>query len=713
MYKGQSLYLTRLENGIVELCFDRSGESINKFDVRTIDELKAATAVLHNALAQNTVAIKGILVTSAKETFIVGADIFEFVNLFKLPAEQIETFNADQANAFTQFENLSIPIVTAVNGLALGGGFEMTLASDYRVFSSTAQVGLPEITLGIFPGYGGTVRLPRLIGAELTIDWIGSGKPQTAASAQAAGATDYVVEADDLRTTALDVLHKAIANADEWRARRTKRAESFEIKPETLAAARAKFSPTSPQLPAGLAAIELLHQAASQTRDKALKMEAHAFSTIAKTQAASSLVRIFINDQVLKKKGKTEANLSRPIKRAAVLGAGIMGGGIAYTSAIRKTPVIMKDIAQKALDLGITEATNLLARQVQTGRIDKTRADVVLASIKPQLDYSEFDSVDVVVEAVVENINVKRSVLREVETAVRPDAVLASNTSSLVIADMASALTRPENMVGMHFFNPVPLMPLVEVIRGPQTSDVAAATIATYARAMGKIPIVVRDCPGFLVNRILTPYAIGFLQLLRDGADFIKIDKVMETFGWPMGPAYLQDVIGMDTASHVFDTISEGYGERMHIGFKNALKVLVENGHLGQKTQRGFYRYEADSKGRLQKHIAADTQTLLQSVVAAPRDFNDAEIIERTMLPMILEAARCLEEGVVESAAEIDTALLLGLGFPRYLGGPLQYADWLGLKHLVARSGHYRELGSLYTPPASLITMATNDKTFY
>jgi 3-hydroxyacyl-CoA dehydrogenase/enoyl-CoA hydratase/3-hydroxybutyryl-CoA epimerase/enoyl-CoA isomerase len=437
------------------------------------------------------------------------------------------------------------------------------------------------------------------------------------------------------------------------------------------------------------------------------------FSNVAKTQAAASLVRIFINDQVLKKKGKTEANLSRPLQRAAVLGAGIMGGGIAYTSAVRKTPVIMKDIAQKALDLGTTEAKNLLARQVQSGRMDQARADAVLASIKPQLDYSEFDTVDVVVEAVVENINVKRSVLREVEAVVRPDTVLASNTSSLVIADMANVLQRPENMVGMHFFNPVHMMPLVEVIRGPQTSEQAAATIAMYARAMGKTPIIVRDCPGFLVNRILTPYAIGFMQLLRDGADFVKVDQVMEDFGWPMGPAYLQDVIGMDTAAHVFDTISAGYGERMRIGFKNAIKVLVEHGHLGQKTQRGFYQYSADAKGRLQKQFTADTQTLLQPFVAAPRDFSEAEIIERTMLPMMLEAVRCLEEGVAESAAEIDTALLLGLGFPRYLGGPLQYADWLGLKHVVARCEHYQALGSLYAPTAKMLAMAAQGKSFY
>jgi 3-hydroxyacyl-CoA dehydrogenase/enoyl-CoA hydratase/3-hydroxybutyryl-CoA epimerase/enoyl-CoA isomerase len=708
MYTGQSLYLKRLDNGIVELCFDRQGESINKFDVRTINELKAATQVLRAASD-----VQGVLVTSAKDAFIVGADIFEFASLFKLPAVELEAYIADQASVFTEFDDLPFPTVTAINGFALGGGFEMTLASDYRVMASTAQVGLPEVGLGIFPAYGGTVRLPRLIGAELTIDWISSSKPQTAAAALAARAVDNVVEPAELRASALDLLRNAIANATEWRARRNKRHGTFAANTEIFTAARAKFLPANKHLPAALIAVELLQQAAVCTRDEAIRLEAREFAKVAKTQGAASLVRIFINDQALKKKGKTEASLSRPIKRAAVLGAGIMGGGIAYTTAVRKTPVIMKDIAQKALDLGTSEASNLLARQVQTGRLDQTRADAVLASIKPQLDYSEFDSVDVVVEAVVENINVKRTVLKEVEAVVRPDTVLASNTSSLVIADMANVLQRPENMVGMHFFNPVPLMPLVEVIRGPQTSAIAAATIAMYARAMGKTPIVVRDCPGFLVNRIFTPYTIGFLHLLRDGADFIKIDQVMEKFGWPMGPAYLQDVIGIDTAAHVFDTISAGYGARMQMQFKHALTVLAELNHFGQKSQRGFYRYEADAKGRSQKLIADDTKMLLQSVTAPARDFSETEIIERTMLPMIIEAVRCLEEGVADSAAEIDTALLLGLGFPRYLGGPLQYADWLGLKHIVARCEQYRELGPLYVPTERMVEMAASGKTFY
>jgi 3-hydroxyacyl-CoA dehydrogenase / enoyl-CoA hydratase / 3-hydroxybutyryl-CoA epimerase / enoyl-CoA isomerase len=276
------------------------------------------------------------------------------------------------------------------------------------------------------------------------------------------------------------------------------------------------------------------------------------------------------------------------------------------------------------------------------------------------------------------------------------------------------ALQRPENFAGMHFFNPVPVMPLVEVIRGAKTSEIAAATIAGFATAMGKTPVVVKDCPGFLVNRIFTPYVIAFLQLIRDGADFEKVDTVMENFGWPMGPAYLQDVIGMDTSSHVFDVIIAGYPERMRVDFEDAIHLMVEQRRLGQKSGLGFYRYEANAKGRPIRMHAAEAHGLLETVQPHGRKmFSDEEIADRLMLPMILEAAVCLEEGVVETAAELDTSLILGLGFPRHLGGPLKYADTLGLNHLVSKCERYASLGRGYLPSETLRESARAGKQFH
>jgi 3-hydroxyacyl-CoA dehydrogenase/enoyl-CoA hydratase/3-hydroxybutyryl-CoA epimerase/enoyl-CoA isomerase len=327
----------------------------------------------------------------------------------------------------------------------------------------------------------------------------------------------------------------------------------------------------------------------------------------------------------------------------------------------------------------------------------------VRRSVRPQLDFDGFGKVDLLVEAIVENIGIKKRVLADVESLLGEQAVIASNTSSLSIAEMASVLKRPQNFVGMHFFNPVPLMPLVEVIRGPATDAAAAATAAAYAATMGKTPIIVQDCPGFLVNRILIPYFIGFVRLVRDGADFRRIDRVMEDFGWPMGPAQLADVIGMDTLAHVIDVIAHGYGARMTVDVSNVVALLVAEGRLGQKSGLGFYRYQPDAKGRPRKVEDATVQALVQRVQdVQTNQFSDEEIVDRLMLPMLLEAARCVDERVVESAVEVDTGLVLGIGFPRHLGGILHWADRIGLAELMRRCERFESVAPLYAPSAAL-----------
>ena len=708
MFEGQCLRVGLRADGFAELCFDRRGEAINKFDVRTVDELQSATQAIRAAGSA-----RGVLVTSAKDTFIVGADIFEFTALFAKSVEEIEAYIARQNAVFTAFEDLDLPSVAAINGLALGGGLEMALAADARVMSETAQVGVPEVSLGIFPGFGGTVRLPRVTHAAAAIEWITSGKPQSARTALESGAVEAVVAPHALLGAAVERLEFLVAS-DEWRTRRRRRHGPFQADAAAFQRAEAAEARTADHQPAALAAIELLKRAAPLSRDAALQLEHHEFAKIARTQAAASLVQLFINDQAIKKKGKAYAKIARKVQRAAVLGAGIMGGGIAYTSAVRGIPVVMKDISQKALDLGIAEAGKLLNKQVSSGRMQSEKADAVLASIRPTLDYVSFESADVVIEAVIENIEVKKKVLAEVEQRVGNDAIIASNTSSLSIAEMARGLRRPENFVGMHFFNPVPVMPLVEVIRGPLTSEAAAAAVAGYASAMGKTPVVVRECPGFLVNRILTPYMVGFLRAIHDGADYLAVDRVMESFGWPMGPAYLQDVVGLDTLLHVLRVISDGFTPRMRLDFPHAVELFVQHGRLGQKSGSGFYRYDVDPTGKPKKSIDSRTAPLLASIQPhGPQSLSDPELLERLMLPMIVEAARCLEEGIAESAGEVDMSLVLGLGFPRYAGGPLKYADWLGMEHVVERCDKYKALGRIYEPTDGMRAAAAAGTRFY
>jgi 3-hydroxyacyl-CoA dehydrogenase/enoyl-CoA hydratase/3-hydroxybutyryl-CoA epimerase/enoyl-CoA isomerase len=706
MFNGQSIRVELNPSGIAQLCFDRQNESINKLDVRTVNELKAATDIIRASAA-----VRGVLVTSAKDVFIVGADIFEFTSLFTQPQAQIEAHVAQQNTVFAAFEDLDVPSVTAIGGLALGGGLEMALASDARVMAEKTQIGLPEVSLGLFPGFGGTVRLPRVAGVAVAIDWISSGKPQRAASALAAGAVEQIVSLDALKDTATKLLESLIASG-EWRKRRRRRHGPFAKDPAAFLAAKEMVGKTAIHQPAALAAVKLMERCADLSRDAALKLEHADFASIARTQAAASLIQLFVNDQAIRKRGKSYAKIARKVQRAAVLGAGIMGGGIAYTSAVRGVPILMKDIASNALDLGISEARKQLNKQVESGRMPPNKAATVLASISPSLDYTGFDSVDVVIEAVVENLKVKKAVLAELEPRVGPHTIIASNTSSLSISEMAGSLSRPENFVGMHFFNPVPAMPLVEVIRGPRTSDEAVATIASYASAMGKTPVVVKECPGFLVNRILTPYMLGFLRAVHDGADFLAVDRVMEGFGWPMGPAYLQDVIGMDTLKHVLQVISAGFAERMKIDFPDAVTLMVAENRLGQKSGAGFYKYSSDAKGRPRKEIDPQTPMLLAGIQPyGVRRFDDAELLDRLMLPMIIESVRTLEEGIAGSSAEVDMSLVLGLGFPRYAGGPLKYADWLGLKNVVARSDALVSLGPMYSPTDGMRAAAAAGKT--
>ncbi|MEC7433453.1 MAG: 3-hydroxyacyl-CoA dehydrogenase NAD-binding domain-containing protein, partial [Pseudomonadota bacterium] len=454
------------------------------------------------------------------------------------------------------------PTVTAINGIALGGGFEMCLATDYRVMAPKAKVGLPEVKLGIFPGFGGTVRLSRLVGVDNAVEWIAGGTENRADAALKTGAVDAVVGADKLVDAAVAIINQCNEGKLDNLARREEKKGkiklnamesmmAFEISKAFVAGKAGK------NYPAPVEAIKTMQKHAGMTRDKAIEVEAKGFAKMAKTNVAACLVGLFLNDQALKKKASAWEKEASDVNLAAVLGAGIMGGGVAFQSALKGTPIIMKDINQDGIKLGLNEAKKLLSKRVAKGKMDAGQMGDVLNAITPTLNYGDFKNVDLVVEAVVENPKVKDAVLRETEDAVREDTILTSNTSTISINLLAKNLKRPENFCGMHFFNPVHMMPLVEVIRGEKTSDRAIATTVAYAKAMGKTPIVVNDCPGFLVNRVLFPYFGGFAALVRDGADFQKIDKVMEKFGWPMGPAYLLDVVGMDTAKHANEVMAD------------------------------------------------------------------------------------------------------------------------------------------------------------
>jgi len=714
IFEGQCITAKRLPNDFVELKFDLQHSSVNKLNLATISELKQAI----QAISKEAQTIQGMLFSSAKKDFIVGADITEFKAWFALPDEMFSERLLDVQKTFADIEDLPFPTVCAMNGVALGGGFELPLSTDYRVISTQSKVGLPEIKLGIFPGWGGSYRLPRLIGLDNALEWIATGRAQKPDLALKQGAVDAVVEAEKLHDAAVAILNQCISGAFDYQARREEKREPLQLgKLEQLMSFETAkgmiLSKAGPHYPAPRIALEVIQKHASLHRDEAMKVEVAGFIKAAKTDVAANLVGLYLNDQALKKESRALTKDTPKIKTAAVLGAGVMGGGIAYQSALKGTPIVMKDINDAAIELGLKEAKKLLGKRVSQGRMKAEEMADALTRINTTLTYGDVANTDIVVEAVVENANIKKSVLAELEDVVSDTTILASNTSTISISDLATAVKKPERVCGMHFFNPVPVMPLVEVIRGEKSSATTIATTVAYALAMGKKPIVVNDCPGFFVNRVLFPYLNAFEQLLHDGADFLHVDKAMEHFGWPMGPAYLLDVVGLDITSHASAVLAEGFPDRMKLGFKTASGVLHEQGRLGQKSGSGFYKYEPDRRGKPKKIVDEDAIKEVKNITTSSRSFEDQEIVERMMIPLCLETVRCIEDNIVDSPEAADMGLIWGIGFPPFRGGPLRYIDSIGTEPFCAMANKYSNLGVAYEPPKLLTTMAKENTRFF
>jgi 3-hydroxyacyl-CoA dehydrogenase/enoyl-CoA hydratase/3-hydroxybutyryl-CoA epimerase/enoyl-CoA isomerase len=713
LFDGKAIQCSLEQSGIVKLTFDIKDSGANVIGNLMMEELPQAIEAIEKCTEK-----KGVLLRSNKEHFIFGADITEFVAHFKKSKEEVKNWIFPMNSILNRFEDLNVPTVSLINGFALGGGFEVCLMADYRIAVPKAKVGLPETKLGIMPGWGGSVRLPRLCGADHAIEWITSGKQWSAADAMKVGAVDAIVDPSKLDAAGEKFLQSCIDGKMDWKSRKiekksplrlnkTEQMMCFETAKGFVAAIAGK------NYPAPVTAIEVMQKSANMTRDEALVIECESFATLAKTDVAQCLVQVFLGDQYLKRVSKKLTKKSEKISQAAVLGAGIMGGGVAYQSVSKGTPIIMKDITDSALDLGLNEASKLLNKQVKRKKVTPEQMGQTLNMITPTLSYGDFNKVDLVVEAVVENIKIKKSVLEELEDNVEADTILSSNTSTISITELAKDLKRPENFCGMHFFNPVHRMPLVEVIRGEKSSDEAIAKTVKYALQMGKTPIVVNDCAGFLVNRVLFPYFNGFAKLIEDGVDYQRIDKVMEQFGWPMGPAYLLDVVGIDTGAHAAKIMADAFPDRMQMEGKTIIDVMFEKKRFGQKNSVGFYKHEVDRKGKLKKVVDTETSAIIKEVVKREIEVTDEQIVERMMIPMINECARCLEEKIVESPIEVDMGLLLGLGFPPFRSGALKYADSIGLNNLVEKAQSYTELGSMYLPTEGMKVLAKENKSYY
>ena len=713
IFSGNAIKVDFIQDSIANLVFDLESESINKLSRVVVEQLSEAVYAI-----EDNENISALIISSNKDVFIVGADVTEFLRYFKLPEKELVHWVENTQTLFNRIEDLPIPTVTAINGYALGGGCELALTSDYRVMTHSAHIGLPEVKLGIFPGWGGSVRLPRLIGADNALDWICTGDQKSGQEALKCHAVDSIVDVEQLMVSAIHIVQQCLAGKLDYQKRKQEKRQPLQLNQleRIMAFESAKAvvaAKAGRHFPAPLAAIETVQRHATMLRDEAMQVEAYGFVKVAKTKVGHNLVSLFLNEQRIKKVNRGYCKQAQLVKQAAVIGAGIMGGGIAYQSACKNIPIIMKDIQQEALELGKKESGNLLLKQLKRGKIKLGEVTDILSKIDTTLSYSDFGDTNLVVEAVIENKKIKSSVLAEVEQQVKSDCILTSNTSTISITQLAKTLQRPEKFCGMHFFNPVYRMQLVEVIRGEKTSEATIATTVAYAEALGKTPIVINDCPGFLVNRVLFPYFSGFDALVRDGVEIQRIDKVMERFGWPMGPAHLLDVVGIDTAYHASEVMAQAYPDRMSKKFKSATDVLYKSERYGQKNNIGFYKYEFDKRGKQKKIFDDDVTNILEAIYMNSIKISDEDIIDRMMIPMCMETVRCVEEGIVNHPLDADMGLILGIAFPTFRGGALRYIEEMGIQEFCDRAEKYSHISPIYIPTKGLLKMAMNKETFY
>jgi 3-hydroxyacyl-CoA dehydrogenase/enoyl-CoA hydratase/3-hydroxybutyryl-CoA epimerase len=696
-------------DGVAWLVFDDPDSRLNILTRAILTRLDALVGEIET-LARDGHA-KSLVVRSGKAgSFIAGADVTEIASI----TDEDEGYRAARAGQelYRRIELLPIPTVAAVDGICLGGATELILACGYRIATDRPQtkIGLPEVRLGILPGWGGTTRLPRLIGLSQALPMILTGQAVSASKAKRIGLVEEVVHPALLVQRAGQVAREGL------RPRRRRRSLPTRVIDQTLpgralALSRAKagvLKETRGHYPAPLVAVDTIRETLSQPLDEAFEIEARALGRLIVTPVSKNLLHVF-NLMESAKKPAVRGVEPHPVQRVAVLGAGVMGGGIAQLLAYNDIGVRLKDIQADALARGLQHARQIFDRAVRRNRMTRREAGQKMDLIAPTLDNTGLGTVDLVIEAVVERMAVKQSVLRDVESRVRDDAIITSNTSSLSITEMQGALERPGNFCGMHFFNPVHRMPLVEVIRGRRTSEQAIVTVHALVRRLDKTPVIVNDGPGFLVNRILSPYLNEAGWLLQEGASVEDIDEALLDFGMPMGPLRLLDEIGLDVARHAGEVMHDAFGDRLRPA--PALAALEGTELLGRKSGRGFYTYEGDR----QQSVNASVYEVLAPVVPADRIDIDAEVIRaRTILLMVNEAARTLEDGIADGPGAVDLAMITGTGFPPFRGGLLRWADSIGVNVVLERLlALAMKVGPRYEPASMIRELAANARGFY
>jgi 3-hydroxyacyl-CoA dehydrogenase / enoyl-CoA hydratase / 3-hydroxybutyryl-CoA epimerase len=678
------------DDHVCTLTFDRAGSSANVFDRATLEELDA-----HLAHLETLAVLRGVILASAKDKiFIAGADLHEFV---RSPDPAALAAIVDLGHrVFTRLQKLHAPSVAAIHGACLGGGCELALACDWRVASTgkPTKIGLPETQLGILPAWGGSVRLPLLIGLPAALGIILPGRQLAAIPAKKTGLIDELSHPEYLLATARTLLARGKRPPAPFRVTHLPLAKN-------LIAAKARrdvLAKTRGHYPAPLKAIDVCTAALGLPFADALALEKAAFLELIRTPECRNLLSVFFLQERAKKLPTPANTTPASVHRVAVIGAGVMGAAIAQWSSARGLPVTLSDIAPDALARGL-HAIRATYREAAARHIfTPAEATAGLDRITPVHTRVPLTSTDLVIEAAVEKLDAKQAIFRDLEARVRPDTILATNTSALSIDAIAQTLTHPERVIGIHFFNPVHRMQLVELVRGPRTSDATLATALQFVKALGKLPVIVNDSPGFLVNRILIPALVEAVNLVAAGHSPAAIDQALLDFGMPMGPLRLADEVGLDVALHVATDLA---ARLPHLPAPDPLLArLVAEKHLGKKSGRGFYHHPSGKP--------AD----LGLPAVAPLSATDYQ--NRIILVQLNEAARCLAERIVTAPEDVDFAMILGTGWAPFRGGPLRYADSLGITEVVARLAILaRDVAPHFTPCDHLRAMTHENRTFY
>jgi len=696
--------LIRRETGEDHICvltFDRPDSGANIFDATTLDEFNE-----HLDSIEKDDSLRGLIITSAKKSiFVAGADLKTLLEAAK--TGEMRGFIERGQQVFNRLADLKIPTVAAIHGASAGGGYEVALACDYRVASDdpATRIGLPETNLGLLPAWGGCTRLPRLIGAEKAAEVILKGKLYSAQEALKVGLVEEIAPRDQLLDLAREKLH---AGKRKLEGRTSAGSASQELRP-----------PKQTGNPAFERAYEIINKTQSVSPEESLKLELEGIVELGKTESTQNLIRnFFLAEKYKKGTSRTPAD---KIVHAAVIGAGVMGSGIAQWLSSRGVTVILRDVAREQIDRGLANIEKTYADAVKRGLMSEEKAKQGRARICGSTAPMELRDVQFVIEATSEKMEIKKVVFRELAMEAGPKTVVATNTSALPVSELADVTVSPEHVIGLHFFNPVSRMKLVEVVIAKQTSEGTRDRSLAFVRQIGKLPVIVRDSPGFLVNRVLFPYLLDAAELFESGVDAERIDRALVEWGMPMGPLRLIDEIGVDITIDIGNTLEKAYGQRDHVSA--VLLWLRDQQMLGRKAGAGFYKYEgkkqtpndslvkwrATSGGAVPGSGEGSTNGQPPSSPPATAE----EIALRLVLLMVNEAARCVEEKVVDSPADADYGMILGTGFAPFRGGPLRFAEHFGLKRAFEELERLAKTEEKFAPCEILRKHARDATNFY